>query len=117
MGDDWKAIFVDSETMDKSYCDDKVWKTIELNGKNERYLLFRFELTADSQSLEMYRLKWYTTDPAEYKWDIEDNIKSLTYKASIVTANRPNRAQDAKNMLSEANGLSYSTMVYGKQHK
>ena len=88
----WEKIFEDSgKDINIVYADiyKKGMKQIKIKQKNKRYLRFTFELPDTTSQIEIKYLKFYTTeDASEYKWDIDQNIKDLTYLVSIVTATR-----------------------------
>eukprot|EP01083_Nonionella_stella_P071755 192927_1 len=84
--DSWSTMFEEKGCF-KSYCDDT--KTIQLKRENQRYLKIAMVLTEESEEVRMEHLKFFTTDPSTYAWDIDQNVKNLASKMKIVTATKP----------------------------
>eukprot|EP01083_Nonionella_stella_P217579 781093_1 len=88
--DSWSTMFEEKGCF-KSYCDDT--KTIQLKRENQRYLKIAMVLTEESEEVRMEHLKFFTTDPSTYAWDIDQNVKNLASKLKIITATK---AYDSK---------------------
>ncbi len=113
--DKWSVILNDENSFDKFSQNEG--ETVIINGKNERYLKLAFNLSENCDCVNLSHLKFYTTDPDEYKWDIDENIKNLTSKIKIISATETNPKFKAENMLNPDSRLDYYIQLEKINHK